>query len=98
MAQEVYMDITQVQKIAQSFGTFGSILQGVSKALQAAITTLQDTAFIGLVGGSAIESYLTTIKPRVDQMANKMLELQNDVQGAINNYRTGDTSGSNRFV
>jgi len=97
MAQEVYMDIPQVQKMAQTFGSFGDILHGVSQALQAAITILQVTAFIGLVGGTAVEAYLNMIKPRVDQLSNKMHELQGDITGAISNYETGDQSGSARF-
>ncbi|MGD0613384.1 MAG: hypothetical protein ABSB41_17945 [Anaerolineales bacterium] len=97
MAQEVLMDIPQVQKMAQSFGTFGDVLQGVSKALEVAINILKVTAFIGLVGGAAVEAYLGMIKPRVDQLANKMHELQGDIQGAISNYETGDQSGSARF-
>jgi outer membrane murein-binding lipoprotein Lpp len=97
MAEEVFMDIPQVQKLAQAFGTFGETLQAVSKALEAAITILKVTAFVGLVGGAAVEAYLNMIKPRVDQLAAKMHELQGDVNGAISNYQTGDTSGSRRF-
>lgn len=97
MAEEVYMDVPQVQKMAESFGNFGEILQAVSKILEATITVLRITAFVGLVGGIAVERYLSQIKPRVDQMAQKMLELKNDLQGAINHYQTGDESGSARF-
>ena len=97
MAEEVFMDIPQVQKLAESFGNFGEILQGVAKALEAAIMVLKMTAFVGLVGGFAVERYLSMVKPRVENMAKKMHELQRDVTGAINNYQTGDESGSNRF-
>lgn len=97
MAEEVYMDVPQVQKMAQSFGQFGEILQNVSKVLEATITVLRVTAFIGLIGAGAVERYLSVIKPRVDQMAKKMLELRSDLQGAINHYQTGDQTGSARF-
>ena len=50
MADEVYMDIPAVTNIANSFGTFGDALQKVSQGLQAAITVLQVTAFMGMVG------------------------------------------------
>ncbi|OJX45865.1 MAG: hypothetical protein BGO78_11215 [Chloroflexi bacterium 44-23] len=97
MADEVYMDIPAVQKMAQTFGNFAEILQGVSKALEAAITVLRLSAFVGLVGGFAVERYLSQVKPRVDNMAKKMNELKGDITGAINNYQTGDESGSRRF-
>lgn len=97
MAEEVFMDIPQVQKMAQAFGNFGEILQGVAKALEVAIMVLKMTAFVGLVGGFAVERYLSMVKPRVENMAKKMHELQDDVNGAINNYQTGDESGSKKF-
>jgi len=97
MAEEVYMDIPQVQKMAESFGNFGEILQGVAKALEVAIMVLRTTAFVGLVGGFAVERYLSMVKPRVETLAKKMAELERDLKGAINHYQTGDESGSRRF-
>ena len=90
MAEEVFMDIPQVQKMAESFGNFGEILEGVSKALEVAILVLKTTAFVGLVGGFAVERYLSMVKPRVDKMAKKLHELQTDLKGAINHYQNGD--------
>jgi hypothetical protein len=97
MAQEVYMDVPQVQKIADSFGKFGDTLKKVAKGLEAAIIILKASAFVGLVGNLAVASYLERIKPRVEKLAEAMLELQNDVKGAILHYTTGDISGSARF-
>jgi hypothetical protein len=97
MAEEVYMDIPSVQKMAESFGNFGEILQGVAKALEAAIMVLKLSAFVGLVGGFAVERYLSMVKPRVEKMASKMVELQGDLKGAITNYQNGDETGSARF-
>jgi hypothetical protein len=98
MAEEVFMDIPQVQKMAESFGNFGEVLQGVAKALEVAIMVLRTTAFVGLVGGFAVERYLSMIKPRVENLAKKMEELKGDLTSAITHYQTGDTSGSRRFV
>jgi len=97
MAEEVYMDVPQVQKMAESFGNFGEVLEAVSKVLEVTITVLRVTAFVGLVGGIAVERWLSQVKPRVDTMAKKMHELKGDLQGAINHYQTGDESGSARF-
>ena len=67
MAQEVYMDVPQVQKIADSFGKFGDTLKKVAKGLEAAIIILKASAFVGLVGNLAVASYLERIKPRVEK-------------------------------
>lgn len=97
MAEEVYMDIPRVQNMAEAFGNFGEVLQGVAKALEIAISILRTTAFVGLVGGFAVERYLSMVKPRVENLAKKMEELQKDLKGAIRHYQNGDESGSRRF-
>ena len=97
MAQKVEMHIPQVRRMSEQFGTFGEVLKNVSKVLEMAITVLRVTAFVGLVGGAAVERYLSIIKPNIDRMAQKMIELQGDLQGAISNFETGDESGSRRF-
>lgn len=97
MAQEVYMDIPQVQKMAESFKNFGDTLRDVAKKLEAAITVLKLSAFVGLVGGYAVQHFLQIVKPRVEKLAQKMDELSGDLTGAINHYRDGDESGSSHF-
>jgi len=97
MAEEVYMDIPVVQRMADSFGQFSEILKGVSKAMEAALMILRATAFVGLIGGAIVERWISMMKPNVDKMAAKMAELQNDVNGAIVSYRDGDNTGSNHF-
>jgi hypothetical protein len=97
MAQEVYMDVPQVQKMADSFGKFGQTLKRIAKGLETAIMILKATAFVGMIGNLAVASYLERIKPRVEKMSEEMFELQNDVKGAIVHYTTGDLSGSSRF-
>jgi len=71
MAEEVYMDIPQVEKMAKGFGTFSDILKGVVKALEVAINLLRASAFVGLVGGAAVERYLSMVKPRVQKNGQK---------------------------
>jgi hypothetical protein len=64
--QGVYMDIDAVQGMASRFDQISDVLKNVSKALEIAIITLRVTAFVGLVGGAAVERYLSRIKPQVD--------------------------------
>jgi len=97
MAEEVFMDIPVVQRMADSFGTFADVLKGVGKTMEAAMNVLKGTAFVGRVGGTALEHYLSVIKPNVDKLSAKFTELQQDVDGAIRSYRDGDFSGSKRF-
>jgi len=95
---DVSMDYDVVQGISDGFGTAGDTLKAVSTALEAAINILRATAFVGLVGGLALERYLSGIKPNVDKLAATCEEMQLDLIGAITSLRDGDNSGSQRFV
>ena len=99
MAEEgVYMDTEAVLGMGDQFGNFGDILEGVDSALLTAMDILKATAFIGLVGGFAVEQFLAQIEPIVKQMADKCKELKLDLIGAVVSYRDGDDSGSQKFA
>lgn len=95
---EVSMDYDAVQTMSDGFGTASETLQGVSQALEVAITILKATAFLGLVGNLAMARYLEGIKPNVDRLSATCEELSMDLIGAIVSLRDGDQSGSQRFV
>ena len=98
MADEVFMDIPQVQKIGKDFSTFGDLLDGVSKALQAIIMVLKATAWISFGATEALAQYLDQIQPNFTKAAETMRTLSSDVNSAINAYQNGDVSGSKHFV
>jgi len=98
MADEVFMDIPRVEQMAKSFDTFGTILEGVSKALLAISIAMKATAWISFGATAAAAAYADRIRPNVDKAAKKMQELSGDITSAIKAYRDGDTSGSKRFI
>ncbi len=97
MADEVFMDIPQVEKMSKDFNTFGDVLEGVSKALQAISMIMKATAWVSFGATEAVAAFIDRIKPNVDKAAAKMHELSGDIQSAIRAYRDGDYSGSRRF-
>lgn len=80
---ETYMDKDAVRSIAQGFDTASDTLKAVAMALEAAMTILRVTAFVGLVGGAALERYLANIKPRVDKLAATCEEMAEDLRQAV---------------
>jgi hypothetical protein len=98
MAEEVYMDIPRVEQMAKNFQTFGSVLEGVSKALLAISIAMKATAWISFGATAAAAAYADRIRPNVDKAATKMHELSGDITSAIKAYRDGDMSGSKRFI
>jgi hypothetical protein len=98
MAEEVYMDIPQVERMSKSFETFGDVLDGVAKTLRALSIVLKASALITLGGSAAAATFVDRIIPNVQRASNKMKELSGDITSAIKAYRDGDMSGSKRFV
>jgi hypothetical protein len=95
--QEVFMDIPQVQNMAKNFKQFGEVLDGISKVMEAIVTSLKGTAWLSLGATYAAAQYIERIQKAVKRAADKMRELSVDLESAIRAYRDGDFSGSRRF-
>lgn len=97
MAETVFMDIPQVQQMAKSFQTFGQVLDGIAKAMEAISAALKASAWLSLGATYAAALYIDRIQPNVKKAGDKMRELSSDIDSAIRAYRDGDFSGSRRF-
>lgn len=98
MADEVYMDIPVIEKMVKDFKTFGDVLDGVAKTLEALSLMLKATAWLSLGATAAAATFIDRIKPNITKAAAKMKELSDDVSSAIRSYRDGDNTGSQRFT
>lgn len=96
-SQGVYMDIPAVRGMAKTFGTIADVLQAVNKAMQTLSNILKATAFVGLVGGYAVAQYIDSIRPQIEDMAEKCEELDKDLKASADAYERGDELGSTRF-
>lgn len=97
MNGEVYMDVPAVRDMAKAFGTISEVLQTVVKVLEALIMTLKTTAFIGLVGGTAVAHFLEMIKPHIEELGEKCAEFNTDLDASVDAYERGDALGATRF-
>ena len=98
MADEVFMDIPQVEKMSSDFKAFGDVLDGVGKALQAISMVMKATAWISFGATEAVAQFINQILPNIKNAAEAMRTLATDITSAIHAYRDGDLSGSRRFV
>jgi hypothetical protein len=95
--ESVYMDVGYVAEMVQRFKQLGSTLRDIAAALNMAKNVLRMTAFFGGVGAAAAQ-IVENFQKSVEQMANKMMELSGDVDGALRAFRDGDATGSQRFT
>jgi len=97
MANEVHMDTEAVGRIGKTFGDLGEIVDAVNKVLEGLLMVLRTTAFVGMFGGWALQSYIEQVQPYVERLANQLKEIGKDVLGAVQAFENGDAEGSTRF-
>jgi len=93
MAQKRYMDPDKVRVISLGFKTAASVLKVVSSVLEIQITILKTTAFMGMVGGAAVEMYLETIKPQIDDLGKLCEQIGGDVDNSIRLWTLAQQDG-----
>lgn len=97
MADGVFMNVPAVRKMSRNFSAISRVLKNVSKTLQMLMNILKATAFVGLVGGLAVERYISMIKPQIDRLAKDSAEVAKDLTAAADAYERGDAQGALRF-
>ncbi|MGB1253649.1 MAG: hypothetical protein ACPG8W_23765 [Candidatus Promineifilaceae bacterium] len=97
MADQVYMDVPAVLNMGQRLDEVGDVLTNVGNALEMGMTILKTTAFVGLIGGVAVERFLGMLKPVIDELAEKSFELGRDLRDAATAFQNGDELGATKF-
>jgi hypothetical protein len=93
MAQQRHMEPAKVRLMGQGFKGFANILKVVSGVLEVQMMILKTTAFIGNVGGLAVERYLGTIKPKFDNLAKMCDELGDDAIKSAQDWENAQKTG-----
>lgn len=97
MADQVYMDIPAVRGVSKTCQQVGETLAKVNQTMEGLVTLLRTTAFMGLVGGLALAQFMDSIRPYVEQVSQKCLELSSDLDASVTAYEKGDQQGATRF-
>lgn len=69
------MNVPQVRNIAKGCEAAGAALKVVAAMLEVQMMILRTTAFVGLVGGLAVERYLAHIQPKIARAGEKLVHL-----------------------
>lgn len=75
MAQDRFMEVPQVRQMADRLENVSRVLGMISDVLEAQMRILQATAFIGNVGGAAVQRYIQTIQPAIEELSNQCMEM-----------------------
>ena len=91
------MEVPAVRQMAKNFQSISEVLSTVNKVLEAMLMILKTTAFIGMVGGTAVAGYIEMIKPYIERMVQQTAELSKDLNTSVDAYERGDAQGATRF-
>jgi hypothetical protein len=96
MPGEVRMsnDGADALRIADGFQTIESTLEVVDTVLEGAMTLLKTTAFIGLVGGAAVEAYVANLQKAIRELSNKFKSHEEDLREAVRIFRAKEQGGN----
>jgi hypothetical protein len=97
VADQVYMDVPAVRGVAKTCQQVGEVLAKANQTMEGLVTLLRTTAFMGLVGGLALAQFMDSIRPYIEQVSQKCLELSSDLNTSIDAYQNGDQQGATRF-
>jgi len=93
MATQRHLEPARVKTIGRGFANMAQVLKAISTVLEAQMRILQTTAFIGMVGGTAVERYIAVIKPRVDSLARLCTELSEDAIKSAEDWERAQQTG-----
>ncbi|NNJ09790.1 WXG100 family type VII secretion target [Chloroflexales bacterium ZM16-3] len=93
----VYMDVPVVRDFSKKFSQISETLTQVVKVLTALSNVLKATAFIGAVGGAAVAYFIDTVKPYIENVAEKCGEISQDLTASVDAFERGDELGAARF-
>ena len=83
MPDVVQMDYEEVEQSAKGFENAGETLEMVNKVLDALLVLIRATAFIGLVGGAAMEAWIKRVQPEIVKASKMCFELTADLRQAV---------------
>jgi hypothetical protein len=94
---DVKMSYPQMEGAAKKFDAYAHMLQNVNSALKICAERLENTAFIGEVGGAAYVLYINLLRLRVERLAQVCAEFAVDIRASIEDHKTGDQNARARF-
>ena len=95
--QIVQMDYTVMRAVSTGFKTQADVLDGIDKALTAAIAILRATAFLSAGTGAALANYLENIDKQIKKLVKLCHEFASDLSNAVKDHISGDVKGKSYF-
>lgn len=94
---DVRMNYDTMEKMAKAFSAAQNQLQATKDAMQKIAKMMEDGALQGQGGDAFRAAIQQKLLPRMKKLEDKMAELTQDVNGAVQATRDGVSSAQSRF-
>jgi WXG100 family type VII secretion target len=92
MSDIIKMDYGMMEEMAQTFAQGVEQLQDTMQAMQSVANDLEDGALLGRGGVAFTEAIRDKLCPAISRLTEKFQELAQDVQKAMEDMKSADTS------
>ena len=92
MSEEIRMDYGLMEDMSKTFQQSVEQLQDTLQAVQNIANELEDGALIGRGGDAFTEAIRNKLSPAISRLTEKMQELSEDVNKAMEDMRSADSS------
>ena len=92
MSDEIKMDYGLMEDMSKTFQQSVEQLQDTLQAMQNVANELEDGALLGRGGDAFTEAIRNKLSPAISRLTEKMQELSEDVNKAMDDMRSADSS------
>lgn len=92
MSEEIRMDYGLMEDMSKTFQQSVEQLQDTMQAMQNVANELEDGALLGRGGDAFTEAIRNKLSPAISRLTEKFQELSEDVNKAMEDMRSADTS------
>lgn len=89
MTGNAYMDTEAIRTTADRLSEMSERIRVIDQQIEAAHMVVRTTAFVGMVGGRAVEDYLSRTKPELEDLSSRYDELSEDLKQTLEMWLTG---------
>jgi WXG100 family type VII secretion target len=94
MADEIKLNYPLMEEMTATFRQAGEKLEELLQDMQGVASTLEDGALVGRGGSAFTEAIRDKLCPAITRLAEKMQEMDQDVQFAMKQFRDKEDPGT----
>jgi len=94
---DVRMNYSSMEAMQKSFHQAHNQIEDTMREMEKIAKTMEDGALVGMAGDTFREAIRTKLMKRLKVLADKMRELEGDIQGAVIATRDGVSTAQSRF-